>query len=93
MGCDLGTIGTVRSGHPGSEKILPPPVVSSLGRDRRDWVTPSEKTAVVEGKSREKSVDACCRVGLVSLREDLKSTATGTVGTHASRKLVEPGVW
>eukprot|EP00963_Diacronema_lutheri_P006829 scaffold610_cov352-Pavlova_lutheri.AAC.7 len=36
----------VHSSHPSSEKILPPHVVSSLGRDRRDWVTPSQKTAV-----------------------------------------------
>eukprot|EP00963_Diacronema_lutheri_P001047 scaffold66_cov299-Pavlova_lutheri.AAC.4 len=84
----------VHSSHPSSEKILPPPVVSSLGRDRRDWVTPSQKTAVVVECQKgpvERSVDACCCVGLVSLREDLKSTATGTVGTHVQSNL-EPGL-
>eukprot|EP00963_Diacronema_lutheri_P003028 scaffold244_cov372-Pavlova_lutheri.AAC.8 len=39
----------------------------------------------------EGTVDACCCVGLVSLREDLKSTATGTVGTHVQSNL-EPGL-
>jgi len=46
----------------------------------------------LEGLGGEKSVDACGRVGLMGQRVDRKSTATGTVGTHASRKLVEPGV-
>eukprot|EP00963_Diacronema_lutheri_P013175 scaffold2318_cov363-Pavlova_lutheri.AAC.13 len=45
---------------------------------------------VSKGTGREKSVDARCCVGLVSLRGDPKSTATGTVGTHASHKRVEP---
>eukprot|EP00963_Diacronema_lutheri_P013519 scaffold2637_cov421-Pavlova_lutheri.AAC.6 len=46
-----------------------------------------------QGLGREKSMDACGRVGLVSPREDRKSKATGTVGTHVSRNLDHPGVW
>eukprot|EP00963_Diacronema_lutheri_P010250 scaffold994_cov396-Pavlova_lutheri.AAC.9 len=85
----------VHSSPPSSEKILPPPVVSSLGRDRRDWVTPSQKIAVVgslgvsEGTSREK----CGRLLLCWTREPNRRPEEHGNGNRWNTRTVKLGTW